>query len=436
MGQGMNLLQPEICQQIIALHVLLGSPNVTDEKRDERRRELLGLLTDHGLKWTDWPEFFASRNVQSAQSLPTVDSKSWKTRCQKICQLHAAMGSSERDGPVAYKKLIKEIAKQQFSWSSDLPAILAADWVFKNPPASIGAARSQTSAHMPGDFTVLDLVLVLLEDYLVLSLAQRIVVALWILHAHVYDFFEYTPRLALISPDSGYGKTRTLKLLKKLILEAKLTKNTTAPAMFRRLERWPRTSYLLDEGENQPILTDPVMRSVIDGGYERGGTVDRADGEFPVFFPCAYAIRGSEYDVPAAIRSRSFNVQMTKGTPKHRFDECDPACVAAFVAASDFIRKWAAATSLDPNPEMPATLLRDSRTADNCRPLLAISDTFGRAQGEAARAALIELCAGLLNQGPAHRALNACKAVCDTLGDVDRIEGKALARGVRCNGGG
>jgi len=114
---------------------------------------------------------------------------------------------------------------------------------------------------------------------------------------------EYTPRLGLISPDSGYGKTRALKILKQLVPEPKLTKNTTAPAMYRRLERRPRTTYLLDEGENQPILTDPVMRSVIDGGFERGGTIDRADGEFPIFFPCAYAIRSSEYDVPLAIRS-------------------------------------------------------------------------------------------------------------------------------------
>jgi hypothetical protein len=150
---------------------------------------------------------------------------------------------------------------------------------------------------------------------------------------------EYTPRLGLISPDSGYGKTRALKILKQLVPEPKLTKNTTAPAMYRRLERGPRTTYLLDEGENQPILTDPVMRSVIDGGFERGGTIDRADGEFPIFFPCAYAIRGSEYDVPLAIRSRSFNVQMTKGVPKKRFDELDPACAAAFAAASELIQK-------------------------------------------------------------------------------------------------
>ena len=102
--------------------------------------------------------------------------------------------------------------------------------------------------------------------------------------------------------------------------------------------------------------------------------------------------------------------------------------MAAFAAASDLIRTWVAAISLNPNPDIPTALLRDSRIADNCRPLLAVADSFGPQQAEAARAALIELCAGFLNQGPAHRALNACKAVCDALGEIDRIEGKALAK--------
>jgi hypothetical protein len=104
--------------------------------------------------------------------------------------------------------------------------------------------------------------------------------------------------------------------------------------------------------------------------------------------------------------------------------------MAAFAAASDLIRTWVAAISLNPNPDIPTALLRDSRIADNCRTLLAVADSFGPQQAEAARAALIELCAGFLNQGPAHRALNACKAVCDALGDIDRIEGKALTEGV------
>jgi hypothetical protein len=35
-----------------------------------------------------------------------------------------------------------------------------------------------------------------------------------------------------------------------------------------------------------------------------------------------------------------------------------------------------------------------------------------------------------LEKGPAYRALNACKAVCDTLAEADRVEGKALAKAV------
>jgi Protein of unknown function (DUF3631) len=276
---------------------------------------------------------------------------------------------------------------------------------------------------------VLDLVLSLLEDYLVSTPTQRMVIGLWVLHVWFYYAFEYTPRLGLISPDSGYGKTRLLKILKQLVPDPKLTKNTTAPAMFRRLEHRPRTCYLLDEGENQPILTDPVMRAVIDGGFERDGTIDRVDGEFPIFFPCAYAVRGSEYDVPLAIRSRSFPMQMIKGIPKKRFDDGLPDCIAAFGAAYELLQGWKVEAYLDPNPEMPAVLLRDPRTADLCRPLIAIADTFGAAQGEAARTALIAMCVGFHNRGPATRALNACKTVCDALGDVDRIEGKVLAKG-------
>jgi hypothetical protein len=45
------------------------------------------------------------------------------------------------------------------------------------------------------------------------------------------------------------------------------------------------------------FLTDPVLRAVIDAGYE-GGTVDRVNGDFPVHFPCIIAMRGQIHDVP------------------------------------------------------------------------------------------------------------------------------------------
>ena len=112
-------------------------------------------------------------------------------------------------------------------------------------------------------------------------------------------------------------------------------------------------------------------------------------------FPCAYALRGETRDVPLAILSRSLVIEMRRATPRTLFDRHDPS----FAIARELITKWWATVSLDPDPEMPAAL-RDRnnprlepRLADNCRPLIAVADTFGC--GEEARAALIELCAGL-----------------------------------------
>jgi hypothetical protein len=408
-----NLPSPEICQHILALYVLLCDGN------DERRLELLQFLLDHGWNWNSLPELFAAMKLTTATPLPAVDSGAWRKRCEKLCHMHAAMGSSDNYGATAYKKFISERAKQQFN-SIDIPAILAADWIHRNPPST----ASQSAASTP-DFTAFDFVLALVEDHLVMMPAQRMVYALWAFHCLVYTEFEYTPRLGVISPDSGYGKTRAFRLLNQLIAGSKLSKNTTAAGVYRRLERRPRMTVLLDEAENQPILTDAVMRSLIDGGYERGGTFDRSDVEVPVFFPCAYAVRGLEYDVPRSIRTRSFLLHMTKGIPRTRFNQQDPA----FVLARQLIEEWKATVLLNLDPEIPAILKRDSRVEDNCRPLLAVADSFE--VGEAARAALIELLADTLDQGPAYRVLAASKAVCDTLGEgVDRIGKKPLTKAV------
>jgi hypothetical protein len=40
------------------------------------------------------------------------------------------------------------------------------------------------------------------------SIEARHAVALWVVHCHAVDAFESTPRLALISPEKGSGKTR------------------------------------------------------------------------------------------------------------------------------------------------------------------------------------------------------------------------------------
>ena len=115
------------------------------------------LLGECGLGWNSLPEFFRQNE-----------------------------GSVDKDGPVAHKKLIEWLVKQQFVWSSDLPAILSADWVYKNP-TSVNAAAAQT-ADGPHVY-VLELELALLEDYVSTTTENRMIIALWTLASHVFDQF-------------------------------------------------------------------------------------------------------------------------------------------------------------------------------------------------------------------------------------------------------
>jgi hypothetical protein len=409
----MILPPPEVCQQVFAAWVLLGAPDWTEADR----LRLFGLLAQHGLTINDLPEIFLAVNVTAAPS--RKDDKIYERLWRLFGQLDSDNCSVRA---MARKKLDEFLVKQKLTWSgpNGFTAILLSYWGDHTTRTS-AAAPQQGSATDELAFNVLELILVLLDDHIVATPAQHMVTALWALGTHVYDQFECFPRLGLISPTSGFGKTTLFKLLDQLVSEAKLSKNSSAPAIYRRLEHRPRTTYLLDEAENQGLLTDRVLRAVIDGGYEAGGSIDRAGEEFRIYFPCAYAIRGETCDVPLAILSRSYIINMQLGTPKKRFNRNDPA----FSVARELIAKWRATVSLNLDPEMPAPLCnpRKPRLADNCRPLISVADTFGPKYGEAARAALVELCASLPHPDSGIQALQDIRTV-----PFDRISKKALVK--------
>ena len=71
-----------------------------------------------------------------------------------------------------------------------------------------------------------------------------------------------------------------------------------------------------------------------------------------------------------------------------RFDLADTADLdVTYQRLCDF----AANVRLDRDPQLPPELQRDSRWADNARPLVAMADTAGKRWGEAARKALVNL---------------------------------------------
>jgi hypothetical protein len=72
--------------------------------------------------------------------------------------------------------------------------------------------------------------------YLVLPDGSEETLVLWAIHAHAFERFEHTPRLAITSPEKQCGKTTTLDVLGELVARPLPTSNATTPAIFRTIE--------------------------------------------------------------------------------------------------------------------------------------------------------------------------------------------------------
>jgi hypothetical protein len=280
-----------------------------------------------------------------------------------------------------------------------LPTLLTADISdTASGPSTSSSAASQaapTPTNAP-QVNVLDLVDRLLELYIGLSPEQRMAVALWALHTYVFGRYQITPRLALLSPVRGCGKTTLLVLLEQLIADAYRSDHVTAAAVYHEISARERT-LLIDEGDNLALHANNILRAIFNAGHRRGGAISRfvagRSRKFPVFAPLALAAIGT---LPLPLMHRSVIIQMQRQAPGDielpPFDEFDPA----FPATRVEIKKWAAICSLNPRPEMPEGL--HNRVADNWRPLLSVADDLGH--GEAARAAAVALSAGRIDEDP------------------------------------
>ena len=182
--------------------------------------------------------------------------------CKRIRALFRMMGSSNANEKAnAEDKLKKLLAERALSWN-DIPTIVAiadaddeiqaaakaaAAAADKAAATDANATSSQTAA--PTDrpeVNVLALVLRLIELHVGITPEERMAAALWALHTYVFDRFPVTPRLALLSPVRGCGKTTLLILLELLVANPHRTDNVTAAAIYHLLDLSPRT-LLVDE---------------------------------------------------------------------------------------------------------------------------------------------------------------------------------------------
>ena len=335
---------------------------------------------------------------------------------ERLLKLFRMLGSDNAGERETTRAIIDEILrKHRMTWN-DLIELVQAGTAENNTDEGAAPSGETTGTNV----SALDVTHYVLQDYLEVSPHEYVAIALWCLHTHVYDRFIVTPRLALVSPVRGCGKTTALALLALLSARGRKDDGITAAAIFRLIDSGHPT-LLLDEADNLGFDRNGPLRSVVNSGHQKGGSHTRvikdAPRRFSTFAPLAIATIGA---LPLPIMHRSLVIHMSRATRKlRRLDETDQAINVAY----GMIRTWAHDVQLNHDPELPTELR--NRPADNWRPLISIADSFGPAWGAKAREAAVHFSQTHRDEDAAVILLNDIRDVFNRL-NVDRLHSVTL----------
>lgn len=272
---------------------------------------------------------------------------------------------------------------------------------------------------------ILDDLAALFDEYVAFpSVEARDAVALWVVHAHNLDHAESTPRLAVLSPERGSGKTRTLEIIELLVPNPLRTVNVTAAALFRLVDK-QRTTLLLDEADTylapKHANQHAELQAFVNAGHRRGAEFARCVGDSPKsmdvkMFPAyaAVAIAGIG-DLPETVLHRSVIVRQRRRAPHEKVKpfrdrEVRPKGEALFSR----LDVWSANNGHELGarfPEMPPGI--EDRPADVWEPLVAIGDLAGPEWSERARSACVSLAGAAATQAVSLREM--------LLGDIREV---------------
>ena len=233
---------------------------------------------------------------------------------------------------------------------------------------------------------------------------------LWAAHTHALDAFDTTPRLALLSPEPGSGKTRALEILELLVVRPLLTVNVTPAYLFRKVaDEAGAPTLLYDEIDTVfgPKAKDNEdIRGMLNAGYRRGATAGRCvikgksveTEELPAY--AAVALAGLD-DLPDTIMTRSIVIRMRRRAPhEHVQSYRRRVHEASGHLLRDRLSAWVEQAWHridDAWPELPPSI--EDRNADVWEPLLALADAAGGHWPDTARRSAVALVA--LAQGQA-----------------------------------
>ena len=226
--------------------------------------------------------------------------------------------------------------------------------------------------------------------------------ALWILHTHLMERWDSTPRIAFLSAEPASGKSRALEVSALLVPRPVQSVNVTPAYLFRKIgaeDGLPTILYdEIDTVFGPKAKDNEEIRGVLNAGHHQGATAGRCviqgktvtTEELPAY--CAVAMAGLGW-LPDTILTRSVIVRMRRRAPGETVEPFrrrihTPQAAPVFTE----IETWA--HTVGPITEWPA--LPDEivdRDADVWEPLIAVADMIGGSWPERARRAALELVA-------------------------------------------
>ena len=238
---------------------------------------------------------------------------------------------------------------------------------------------------------LLDELTSLYSRYVVLPEFGAEAIALWTLHTYAHDAADYSPILAVISPEKRCGKTTLLRLLGLLVNKRIHAANTTGPALFRVVEL-RKPTLLIDEADTF-LRDNKELRGILNSGHQKETAAilrtvgdDHEPRTFSTWAPKAIAIIGK---LSATLMDRSISIALRRrraGEPVQKLRYLDRCHT---LELSRKCVRWAldAIPALESaRPDIQEGI--NDRAADNWEPLLAIADRAGADWPQKARASL------------------------------------------------
>ncbi|MFJ7592288.1 DUF3631 domain-containing protein [Streptomyces sp. NPDC097617] len=263
----------------------------------------------------------------------------------------------------------------------------------QNPPGAL-AGGDQSSI---GGAHLLDELRAAISRYVVLPSPEAFTaVTLWVAATHIQPALQHAPRLAVVGPTKGCGKSRLLDVLHETVHQPMMTVNTSPAVMFRIIGKNPPT-LLVDEADTifGPKAGDKEdLRGLLNAGHQRNRPAWRISGpehKPTAFHTFAMAALAGIGDRPDTIMDRAVVIRMQKRKPGERvspFRSRD--AVPELTALRQRLAAWLTPLRTTAGGLVPPMPVED-RAADTWEPLVTVADLAGGLWPDLARAACLAM---------------------------------------------